>query len=264
MHCSKLHSSLAIYLFPQILGVEEGDALDLKITINLRKGDASAGSLQVAVGSLQLLLLHRVLRLVQLYLCPLDLEKVCSRLLPAALWLLGPSIRILQSRDRHIGIKVKVDGATLLLPEMKENQHLFCINLGKVSMENMMTHSDAVENLLVEVTGGQVTRAVMNPNQCIEERDIILEEFGCKVDIKRNRGKKTKEAVLSMDNITVVLAPKDIQLALHVLQNNLVRTAEELKELVPTLPFTMPEEHEPLLLEDSKWCAHVMVDQVGT
>jgi hypothetical protein len=47
------------------LSVEEGDALDLKISINLKKEQEVAGSLSVNVGNIQILLLHRVMRLVQ-------------------------------------------------------------------------------------------------------------------------------------------------------------------------------------------------------
>ena len=47
------------------MSIEDGDALDLKITINLKKGQEVAGSLSAKVGNVQILLLHRVMRLVQ-------------------------------------------------------------------------------------------------------------------------------------------------------------------------------------------------------
>ena len=160
--------------------------MDLKITINLRKEEASAGSLNLTMGNLQVLLLHRVLRLVQMYFSPLDLKKVFARSLRVLHWIFGPSLKVLQSKEKHIGVKIKMDGPTLILPEQKENQDLFSIYLGQVSLENMMMKEGAVENLMLVVAGGQVTRAVMNMNQCIEQVDLIVDELGCKMDLKRN------------------------------------------------------------------------------
>jgi hypothetical protein len=247
---------------PQILSVEDGDAIDLKIKISLRKDDPAAGSVSLTVGSLQLLLHHRVLRLLRLYLSPLDLAGSWARVLALATWILGPGIKILSSRERHVSLRVKMDGPTLLVPEMKENHNLLSLYLGKVSLENMMTHEGMVENLLLEMVEGQVTRAVMDSNQSILEYAIIAGELACKVDMKRNRGKGTKDAVISLDNINVNLTPKDIQLALHILQNNLLKLKEDTEELFPTCIFNFSEEQEPLIIEDSRWTAHLMVDQV--
>ena len=152
--------------------MEEGDALEMKITINLRKEEAAAGSLNLTMGNIQILLLHRVLRLIQMYFSPLDLKKVSGRILSTLHWVIGPSLKVLQNKEKHIGVKIKMDGPTLILPEQKENQDLFSIYLGQVSLENMMIKEGAVENMMLVMAGGQVTRAVMNVNQCIEQLDL--------------------------------------------------------------------------------------------
>ena len=237
--------------------------MDLKITINLRKEEASAGSLNLTMGNLQVLLLHRVLRLVQMYFSPLDLKKVFARSLRVLHWIFGPSLKVLQSKEKHIGVKIKMDGPTLILPEQKENQDLFSIYLGQVSLENMMMKEGAVENLMLVVAGGQVTRAVMNMNQCIEQVDLIVDELGCKMDLKRNRGKGTTDVIVSVDNTTVALGPKDIQLGLHILQNNLLKTKQDLCDLFPDCPFPLSEEQLPLVIGDSNWTTEIMVDQVS-
>ena len=236
--------------------------MDMKITINLRKEEASAGSLNVTMGNIQVLLLHRVLRLVQMYFSPLDLRKVSGRILSTLHWLVGPSLKVLQNKEKHIGVKIKMDGPTLILPEQKENQDLFSIYLGQVSLENMMTKEGTVENLMLVMAGGQVTRAVMNVNQCIEQLDLIVDELGCKMDMKRNRGRGTTDVILSIDNTNVALGPKDIQLGLHILQNNVLKTKEDLSELLPECSFTLSEEQEPLVFSDTKWSIQLMIDQV--
>ena len=235
----------------------------MKITINLRKEEASAGSLNVTMGNIQVLLLHRVLRLVQMYFSPLDLRKVSGRILSTLHWLVGPSLKVLQNKEKHIGVKIKMDGPTLILPEQKENQDLFSIYLGQVSLENMMTKEGTVENLMLVMAGGQVTRAVMNVNQCIEQLDLIVDELGCKMDMKRNRGRGTTDVILSIDNTNVALGPKDIQLGLHILQNNVLKTKEDLSELLPECT-RMSEEQEPLVFSDTKWSIQLMIDQVHT
>ena len=72
--------------------------------------------------------------------------------------------------------------------------------------------------------GGQIAKAVMNVNQCIELQNIIVEELNCKIDIKKNRKKMNNSSVFSLDNIVCNVNPEDIQLALHILQNNILKT----------------------------------------
>ena len=107
-----------------------------------------------------------------------------------------------------------------------------------------------------------MTRAVMNVNQCIEQLDLIVDELGCKMDMKKNRGKGTTDVVISIDNTNVAVGAKDIQLGLHILQNNLLKTKQDLCELLPECPFTLSEEQEPLVVGDSKWTIQLMTDQV--
>ena len=135
------------------MSVEEGDALDLKITINLRKDQEVAGSLAVNVGNIQILLLHRVMRLVQvgmnafagnskkmshfskLFLMPLEVGKVSSLLISAFHWILGPSMKVLLSDEKYIDMKISIDGPTLLVPELKENPQLFTLYLGNIIID---------------------------------------------------------------------------------------------------------------------------------
>ena len=119
-----------------------------------------------------------------------------------------------------------------------------------------------MENMMLVMAGGQVTRAVMNVNQCIEQLDLIVDELGCKMDMKKNRGKGTTDVVISIDNTNVAVGPKDIQLGLHILQNNLLKTKQDLCELLPECPFTLSEEQQPLVVGDTKWTIQLMTDQV--
>ena len=73
--------------------------------------------------------------IVQLYLMPLEVGKVSSYLLSASHWLLGPSIKVFLSDDKYIDIKIKMDGPTLLIPEMKENPELFSVYLGNLIVD---------------------------------------------------------------------------------------------------------------------------------
>ena len=52
-------------LFPKVLSVEEGDALELKITINLKENQQTSGSFAANIGHFHILVLHRVTRLLQ-------------------------------------------------------------------------------------------------------------------------------------------------------------------------------------------------------
>ena len=52
-------------LFPKVISVEEGDALELKITINLKLNQQTSGSFAANVGHFHILILHRVVRLLQ-------------------------------------------------------------------------------------------------------------------------------------------------------------------------------------------------------
>lgn len=98
------------------------------------------------------------------------------------------------------------------------------MTLGKICLENILTKAGNVENILVEMCGGQIAKAVMNTNQCIELHNVIVEELLIKIDMKKNRKKgKGYSTVFSLDNIVCNLIPDDIQLALHILQNNLFK-----------------------------------------
>ena len=45
--------------------MEDGDALDLKLSINLKQNQNSSGSISASVGNLQILVLHRIIRIFQ-------------------------------------------------------------------------------------------------------------------------------------------------------------------------------------------------------
>ena len=94
-----------------------------------------------------------------------------------------------------------------------------------MSVENILTKAGNVENILVEMCGGQIAKAVMNANQCIELENVVVEELSAKIDLKKNRKKnKGFSTVFSVDNIVCNLVPEDLQLALHILQNNVLKT----------------------------------------
>ena len=99
------------------------------------------------------------------------------------------------------------------------------MSVGKCTLENILTKAGNIENILVEMSGGQIAKAVMNANQCIELQNVIVEEISAKIDIKMNR-KKNKgynSTVFSLDDIVCNLNPEDLQLALHILQNNILK-----------------------------------------
>ena len=106
--------------------------MNLKIIINLKKDQEVAGSLAANVGNVQILLLHRVIRLAQLYLMPLEIGKVASMIVSGCHWVLGPSIKTLLSNDKFINIKFTMDGPTFHVPEMKENPQLLTFYLGNI------------------------------------------------------------------------------------------------------------------------------------
>ena len=107
------------------------------------------------------------------------------------------------------------------------------MSIGKFSMENILTKAGNVENIMVEMCGGQISKAIMNANQCIDLQNLIIEELSCKMDIKKNRkkNKMNHSAVFSMDNIVCNVNPEDIQLALHILQNNILKTKIDICKL---------------------------------
>ena len=51
--------------YPQIISVEDGDALDIKITLNLKNKFGSSGCFAANIGNFHVLILHRVVRLFQ-------------------------------------------------------------------------------------------------------------------------------------------------------------------------------------------------------
>ena len=110
------------------------------------------------------------------------------------------------------------------------------MSTGKFSMENFLTKTGHVENIMVEMCGGQISKAIMNINQCIELQNLMVENLSCKIDIKKNRNKTNhnQSAVLSMDNIACNINAQDIQLALHILQNNILKTKIDICEISPS------------------------------
>ena len=105
------------------------------------------------------------------------------------------------------------------------------MSVGKCTLENILTKAGNIENILVEMSGGQIAKAVMNANQCIELQNVIVEELSAKIDIKRNRKKNKNSTVFSLDDIVCNLNPEDLQLALHILQNNILKAKFEICKL---------------------------------
>ena len=101
-------------------------------------------------------------------------------------------------------------------------------------MENMITKEGANEDILVEMCGGQMSRAVMNVHQYIDLQSVIVEDLSCKMNIKRSRkrDKLNHSAVFSMDTIVCNVNPEDIQLGLHILQNNILKAKIEICKIL--------------------------------
>ena len=128
----------------QILSIEDGNALDFKVTINLKENQTVAGSLAANIGNIHILLLHRVIRLIQvgretihnsdvslqLYLMPLEVKQALKMLVSCFHWALGPSFKIITTGEKFVEMKVTMDGPTILIPETKENPQLFTFYLG--------------------------------------------------------------------------------------------------------------------------------------
>ena len=49
---------------------------------------------------------------------------------------------------------------------------------------------------------------------------------------------------------------------LRMAWNHVLKTKEDLSELLPECPFTLSEEQEPLVFSDTKWSIQLMIDQV--
>ena len=66
---------------------------------------------------------------------PLEVGKVCSLLISAFHWILGPSMKVLLSDEKYIHMKISMDGPTFLVPELKENPQLFTFYLGNIIID---------------------------------------------------------------------------------------------------------------------------------
>lgn len=60
---------------------------------------------------------------------------MCSLLISAFHWILGPSMKVLLSDEKYIDMKISMDGPTLLVPELKENPQLFTFYLGNIIID---------------------------------------------------------------------------------------------------------------------------------
>ena len=80
---------------------------------------------------------------------------------------------------------------------------------------------------------GKVYSLLISVFHWIELQKVIVEELSTKIDIKMNR-KKSKghnSTVFSLDDIVCNLNPEDLQLALHILQNNILKAKFEICKL---------------------------------
>ena len=114
--------------------MEEGDALELKITINLKENQQTSGSFAANIGHFHILVLHRVTRLLQFYFSPLDFWMLVGSLVRAFHWMIGPSLKIFLNKEKFVDIKFKIEGPTFIIPEGRENPHVIAISLGKIIM----------------------------------------------------------------------------------------------------------------------------------
>ena len=212
----------------QIICVDEGEALDLKVTINLKKEEDSAGSLSINIGNFHILILHRVLRLLQLFLSPLDFPKTIGKFAKVCHWLFGNSLKTLQEEKRHIIYKFKMDGPHFLMPDTKENSGFLMLYLGKVSIENFFLGKNNVENIMVEASNGQLVRGEMTVSQTMNIGSIIISDISSKIDMKRNIENKTISSVCTFENFVCNVDSFDLQLALQVVENNILKIKKDL------------------------------------
>ena len=143
-------STQSLMIILQVISVEEGDALELKLTINLKPNQQTSGSFAANIGHFHVLVLHRVIRLLQVisryhrvnlhfcfyfqfYVSPLDFMRLLGNLVQAFHWLIGPSLKIFLDKEKFVDLKFKMEGPTFIVPEGRENPQVLAFYLGEMS-----------------------------------------------------------------------------------------------------------------------------------
>ena len=103
-------------------------------------------------------------------------------------------------------------------------------HLGKITAENLQTKDGKVENMMINVTQGQIFSGMMGIHQNMELIRILVPDITSKLDIKlENKGSSKKHSsVLSLDNIECNINTDDIHLIFSILYNNILKLKVDL------------------------------------
>ena len=180
--------------------------------------------------------------------------------------MIGQSLKaLLSAEDKFVNIKFNMEGPTLLLPESRENPDLIALYFGNISAENMLTNEGKVENLMVNISQGQVYSGMMGIHQSVDLQRILIDDLSCKMDIKLEKQASIlhHSSVVSIDNIVCNINTDDIHLLVNVISNNILKLKMDIGHILSFLPTKIiPDEKEYLLSREKKFEGKFMLDQI--
>ena len=91
-----------------------------------------------------------------MYLSPMNLEKVMKIVVGSVHWAVGPSLKDFLCEEKYVNIKFNMEGPTFIIPESRENPQMIAVHLGRITAENLQTKDGKVENMMINLTHGQI------------------------------------------------------------------------------------------------------------
>ena len=160
-----------------------------------------------------------------MYLSPMNLEKVMKILVGSVHWAVGPSLKDFLCEEKYVNIKFNMEGPTFIIPESRENPQMIAVHLGRITAENLQTKDGKVENMMINLTKGQIFSGIMGIHQNMELTRILVPDITSKLDMKQenNGSSKKHSSVLSLDNIECNINTDDIYLIFSILYSNILK-----------------------------------------
>ena len=165
-----------------------------------------------------------------MYFSPMNLEKLIKILVGSVHWIIGPSLKDFLHEEKYVNIKFTMEGPTFIVPESRENPQMIAVHLGKITAENLQTKDGKVENMMINMTQGQIFSGMMGIHQNMELIRILVPDISSKLDIKLENkcSSKKHSSVLSLDNIECNINTDDIHLIFSILYNNILKLKVDL------------------------------------
>ncbi|XP_023343760.1 uncharacterized protein LOC111713174 [Eurytemora carolleeae] len=145
--------------FPKIMWLEEGNMLEMRLVLNLSKNAENGGFLNINIGNIHLLILHRVYRLLQMYCAPVPLNLIYLKLRKIKNKLPSPSFSPIPS----LGLKVSMEGPTFIIPVSRDTQDTISVYSGRTTIENFKCE-DRYQSILVDTVGAQDKMCIFDMN----------------------------------------------------------------------------------------------------